>query len=67
MDDLIRKYEKTGRKEPFTSLAQLKQRIKYVWESTIDEEVTHKAILQFRKRLRAVVGNKGGPIHHLYR
>ena len=57
---------KTGHREPFTSLAQ-ERCIKYVWESAIDEEATHKAILQFRKRLRAVVVNKGGPIQHLYR
>ena len=61
----VKVYE--GRRKPFTSLAQLKRRIMYVWESAIDEEATHKAILQFRKRLRAVVVNKGGPIQHLYR
>ena len=43
-----------GHREPFTSLAQLKRCIKHVWESAIDEEATHKAILQFWKGLRAL-------------
>ena len=56
-----------GRRKPFESVNQLKRRIKYVWQRAIDEETTHKAILQFRKRLRAVVVNEGGPITHLFR
>ena len=55
-----------GRREPFTNLAQLKRRIKYVWDAAFDEEASRKAITEFRKRLRAVVVNKGGPIVHLF-
>ena len=55
-----------GRREPFASVEQLKWRIKYVWDDEIDEAASHKAILQFRNRLRAVVVNNGGPIKHLF-
>ena len=48
-----------GRIEPFASVEQLTRRIKYVWDDAIDEAASHKAILQFRKRLRAVVVNNG--------
>ena len=39
----------------------------YILDDAIDEVASHKAILQLRKRLRAVVVNNGGPIKHLFR
>ena len=56
-----------GRREPFSSIAQLKRRVKRVWDSAVNEEQLKKSILQFKKRLRAVMDAQGGPIVHKFK
>lgn len=56
-----------GRTEPFESIEQLKRRVKRVWQSAIDDTQLKKSILQFKKRLRAVMDANGGPIVHKFR
>jgi hypothetical protein len=56
-----------GRREPFTTIEQLKRRIKRVWNEAVEEEQLKKSILQFKKRLRAVMDAQGGQITHKFR
>ena len=55
-----------GRTIPFDNLGQLKRRIKNVWYDTAELDEIQRSVLQFRKRLIAVVANKGGPIKSYY-
>lgn len=55
-----------GRRTPFTSVDQLKRRVRRVWQSAINEDHLQKSILEFKKRLNAVVQNEGGPIVHKF-
>ena len=61
----VKVYE--GRREPFTSIEQLKRRVKRVWDSAINMEQVQKSVVQFKKRLRAVMDTQGGPINHKFR
>ena len=65
--DKLKREVYKGRKEPFADIERLKRRIKRVWNRSINMDEIHKALLQFRPRLRAVVDMEGGPIKHLYR
>ena len=47
--DALKEKVYEGRKEPFTSLDQLKRRVRRVWESANNDEHRKRAILQFRK------------------
>ena len=55
-----------GRTKPFDNLDQLKRRRKHVWNNVAKLEEIQRAILQFRKRLKAVVANNAGPIKSYY-
>ena len=57
MSNKVKIYENVyeGRRKPFTSIDQLKRRIKRVWESEIDDEQLKKSILQFKERLGEVM------------
>ena len=56
-----------SRREPFETVEQLKRRIKRVWNDAVNDEHLKRAILQFKKRLRAVIDAKGGQIMHKFR
>ena len=62
VDKLIQKYEQNGTYERTVERNRL-----VTFGTAINKEATRKTFLQFRKRLRAVVVNKGGPIQYLYR
>lgn len=65
-DSLSRRvYE--GRREPFATIEQLKRRIKRVWKDAANDDQVKKSVLQFKKRLRAVIVTHGGPIVHKFR
>ena len=51
-----------GRRERFTSLAELKKRIRKVWNDAFDIATLRKAILEFRPPLQAIVTENSGPI-----
>ena len=51
-----------GRLTPFSSIEELKNRIRRVWKHACKIDVLKKSILKFRPRLNAVVKEKGGPI-----
>ena len=55
-----------GRDQPFKDQAELKAGIRQVWQSASNQTV-RKAILQFQRRLYAVLKAKGRPIKHLYK
>ena len=56
-----------GRRTPFISIEQLKRRVRRVWTSAINKHHLEKAVLQFKKRLNAVIQMEGGPIVHKFR
>ena len=56
-----------GRRKPFANIEELTARINEAWESACDPEKLHRAIMQFRPRLLAVVKEEGGPIKHLFK
>ena len=60
--DAVKRKVYEGRRERFTSLAELKKRIRKVWNDAFDIATLRKAILEFRPRLQAVVTENGGPI-----
>ena len=51
-----------GRKEPFATIKQLKNRINLVWSRAIVMGSVRKSIERFSDRLKCVVINNGGPI-----
>ena len=48
--------------ERFSSLGELKKRIRKVWDDSYDIATLRKAILEFRPRLQAAVTENSGPI-----
>ena len=62
VDKLIDKYKQNGSYE-----RTVERNRPVTFGAAINKEATRKTFLQFRKRLRAVVVNKGGPIQYLYR
>ena len=59
--DAVKRKVYEGRQERFTSLAELKKRIRKVWNDAFDIATLRKAILEFRPRLQAVVTEHVGP------
>ena len=65
-DSLSRKvYE--GQREPFVTVEQLKRRIRRVWNDAANDDQVKKSVMQFKKRLRAVMDAYDGPIVHKFR
>ena len=60
--DAVKRKVYKGRRERFSSLAELKKRIRKVWDDSYDIATLRKAILEFRPRLQAVVTENSGPI-----
>ena len=60
--DAVKRKVYEGRRERFLSLAELKKRIRKVWDDSYDIATLRKAILEFRPRLQAVVTENSGPI-----
>ena len=56
-----------GQREPFQNTDDLTARIMEVWEAACEEDKLHRAILQFRPRLLAVMNEKGGPIKYMFK
>lgn len=55
-----------GRREPFQSIEELKQRITSVWDQVTTKATLRRSINQFLPRLDAVVKCNGGSIKHLF-
>ena len=53
-----------GRQEPFTSIGELKKRVQEVWKSAWNEQHLKKSVLQFKKKLNAVIQRQGEAILH---
>ena len=63
--DAVKRKVYDVRRERFTSLAELKKRMRKVWNDAFDIATLRKSILEFRPRLQAVVTENGGPIKGL--
>jgi len=61
--DILQELVYEERREPFANLKALQNAIRDKWHD-VDDQTVRKAILQWKRRLAAVVKQNGGPIQH---